>query len=232
MIALIAFSIQAAYALNHGLNASRNPNVEVPVSSVPRWFDRGRVAHTHHLIWRGDRRSRSLGPLDLNLRGPLLPGPTIEGFSPEDVRGAYGVPDLSGSQAIAIVSAYFYPTALNDFNVFSSQFGLPVETSTDPTASSNQVFQMVYQGNAQPPEDEYWSSEQAMQIEWAHSIAPNAKIYLVEAQSSAYVDLFRTESLAGTLPNVKEVSSSWGGKSSRVSRRLTMPSSQRASYFS
>jgi Predicted protease len=50
----------------------------------------------------------------------------------------------SGAGVIVIVDAYHYPTALNDFNVFASQFGLPREDSTDPLNANNQVFQVVY----------------------------------------------------------------------------------------
>ena len=38
-----------------------------------------------------------------------------------------------------------------DFNVFSKQFGLPLETSTNALAATNKVFQVVNAKGVQPP---------------------------------------------------------------------------------
>ena len=46
--------------------------------------------------------------------------------------------------AIAVIDAYHYPEALNDFNVFAATYGLPQEPSTNPTLASNTYFQQVY----------------------------------------------------------------------------------------
>jgi subtilase family serine protease len=45
-------------------------------------------------------------------------------------------------------------------------------------------------------------------------MAPNAKIYLVEAASDSTSDLFNAVKTAAALPGVKEVSMSWGGSES------------------
>jgi len=53
-----------------------------------------------------------------------------------------------------------------------------------------------------------------LDIEWAHAMAPNAKIYLVEAGSSNFSDLLRAVSVANSLVSSAgggEVSMSWGG---------------------
>ena len=41
-----------------------------------------------------------------------------------------------------------------------------------------------------------WNIEEALDIEWAHAMAPSAKIYLVEAASSSYSDLLTAVSVA------------------------------------
>ena len=103
------------------------------------------------------------------------------------------------------MDAYHYPTALKDFNVFSNQFGLPTEGSTNATASTNTVFQVVYASGSKPRTNGGWAQEAALDIEWAHAMAPGAKIYLIEAASNSYASLFAAVDKARSLPGVKQV---------------------------
>src|SRR4029453_7372103 len=110
-----------------------------------------------------------------------------------------------GTHAIAIVDAFDYPTAENDLNVFSSQFGLP------PCTTANGCFQKVYASGTKPRKNCGWAQEAALDIEWAHAMAPSAKIILVEAASNSFADLFQAVSVANSLPGVQQVLMSWGG---------------------
>jgi subtilase family serine protease len=134
--------------------------------------------------------------------------------TPATLHSVYNLPSTGGSNAIAIVDAYHYPTSLADFNAFSSYFGLPKETSTVATAA-NKTFQVVYAPGYQPQSGgnfiASWNMEAALDIEYAHSMAPNAKIYLVEAASDSMSDLDNAVRVAAGLAGVKEVSMSWGG---------------------
>jgi len=192
-------------------------DVFVPESSIPQIEDFGVRMHTNHLIYTGPWFDRS--DEDGTLEAALFPshGPSLgktfapSGYSPAQIRIAYNLPSTGGSGAIAIVDAFHYGTALNDFNVFAGQFSLPKETSTNATASTNKVFQIVYQGTTQPAGNASWNEEEALDIEWAHALAPSAKIYLVEANSASDADLFAAAKKAATLVGVKEVSMSFGG---------------------
>ena len=64
--------------------------------------------------------------------------------------------------------------------------------------------------HTKPPVDPTggWEIEEALDIEYAHSMAPNAKIYLVEANSPYYSDLIPAVQVAS-----KSVETS--GRSSR-----------------
>jgi subtilase family serine protease len=73
------------------------------------------------------------------------------------------------------------------------------------------VFQVVYASGRQPRGNCGWAQEAALDIEWAHAMAPSAKIVLVEAASNSFADLFQAVSVANSLPGVQEVSMSWGG---------------------
>ncbi len=134
------------------------------------------------------------------------------GENPSSIYNYYNFnPLITGSGAIAIVSAFHYPTALPDFNIFSHQFGLPVEPSTEPRAATNTVFTVINARGVQPAVDPGWAMESALDVQWAHAMAPAAKIYLVQAASNSFVDLFQAVDVANTIPNLKVVAMSWGG---------------------
>ena len=73
-----------------------------------------------------------------------------------------------GIGAIAIVDAGYYPTAQSDLDAFDSYFGIPATTIT-------QVWPTARYGR--PLRD--WEVEEALDIEWAHAMAPHAKLFLV-----------------------------------------------------
>ena len=85
--------------------------VLVPDSTVERPQDKGIRAHTNHLI----RLQTNPTP---NALSP-------SGETPQTIRPVYKLPSTGGSQKIAIVDAFDYPTAENDLKVFSARFGLP-----------------------------------------------------------------------------------------------------------
>jgi subtilase family serine protease len=215
MLTLIAFSIQAAYAAALGPTDLKDSHYYFPDSSIPKWFDAGKGVHSHVEMWNGGLLKQDIGryamaaPEEVGF-GPRPGNSTPAGYGPNDIKTAYGLPALGGNKAIAIVDAYHYANALNDFNYFSRQYGLPTEASTNATLATNQSFQLVYQGSSAPSVNASWNMEAALDIEWAHAIAPDAKIYLVEANSSSLSDMFAAVKKAAALPNVKEVSMSWG----------------------
>ncbi len=175
-------------------------DVLIPDTSIERSEDVGVRAHTNHKIFLGS--AGGLGPSG--------------GMSPNQIRAFYGVPDMAstGSGVIVIIDAYDYATARSDFNVFSSQFGLPLENSTNATASTNKVFQVVYASGKKPKANGGWGQEAALDIEWAHAMAPYAKIVLVEANSNSNADLYKAVDVAAAIAGVKQVSMSWGGSES------------------
>jgi subtilase family serine protease len=128
------------------------------------------------------------------------------GLSPATIRSAYGFPASGGSgKTIAIVDAYDDPNAESDLAVFSNQYGLPACTT------ANGCFSKVNQngGTAYPRKNSGWALEIALDIEWAHAIAPDAHILLVEASSNLFSDLLAAEDYAKA--HAQYVSNSWGG---------------------
>jgi subtilase family serine protease len=108
-----------------------------------------------------------------------------------------------GGQTIAIVDAYDNPNIGSDLATFDRAFGLP-----DPPrfAKVNQ-----YGGTSFPKADAGWSGEIALDVEWAHAIAPGANILLVEANSNSDADLYTAVDFARHQPGVVTISMSFGG---------------------
>jgi subtilase family serine protease len=130
------------------------------------------------------------------------------GLSPAQVKSAYDWPTSSTAGAgktIAIVDAFDDPTAESDLNVFSSQYGLPACTT------ANGCFTKVDQngGMRYPRKDAGWALEISLDVQWAHAIAPGAKILLVEASSNSFKNLLAAEDYAKS--HATYVSNSWGG---------------------
>jgi subtilase family serine protease len=130
------------------------------------------------------------------------------GLSPSTIKSAYSFPTSStagAGQTVAIVDAYDDPTAESDLGVFSAQFGLPACTT------ANGCFAKVNQtgGTSYPRKNSGWALEIALDIEWAHAIAPGAHILLVEASSNSNANLYAAEDYAKA--HAGYVSNSWGG---------------------
>ncbi len=109
-----------------------------------------------------------------------------------------------GSKMIAIVDAYHDANAAIDLANFSKQFNLAAPT-----------FSVVYASGKQPAIDSSggWELEESLDIEWAHAMAPKAKIILVEAASNSLADLFKAVDVASAQVAAAgggEVSMSWG----------------------
>jgi subtilase family serine protease len=132
-------------------------------------------------------------------------GPPTSAFAPAQIRHAYGfdqVTNQGAGQTIGIVDAYDDANAESDLGVFSAQFGLPACTS------SNGCFRKVYANGKKPAANANWAVEIALDVEWAHAIAPKATILLVETPTNSLSDL-----LTGVTTAVKNgastVSMSW-----------------------
>ena len=124
------------------------------------------------------------------------------GYAPAQIQGAYGLNQVSetgAGETIAIVDAYGSPTIQNDLNVFDSQFGLAAGTVT-----------IAYPNGKPSKTDGGWALETSLDVEWAHALAPGAKILLVVAKSNSTSNLVSAINYA-TSNGAQVVSNSWGG---------------------
>lgn len=138
---------------------------------------------------------------------------------------------LGAGQTIYLVNAYHHPDVANDLAVFSQRFGLPdcatVELPPDsplplaPAATDGGCELLVLQAapgrsndgaagqrsSRLPEVRRIWATESALDVQWAHAIAPRARLVLIEAASSSAVDLMAAVALATRLgPGVVNMS--------------------------
>lgn len=150
-----------------------------------------------------------------------------QGYSPQQIDTAYGFNQLSlgataangAGQTIAIVDAYDDPdlvdsTASNfstsDLAEFDQEFGLPAPPSFVKLNEYGSTTDLPGTDPAGPGASSNWEQEEAMDVEWAHALAPAANIVLVEASTSSFGDLYQAIGTAANLPGVSTVSISWG----------------------
>ena len=111
---------------------------------------------------------------------PVFKSAFVHCYAPSDIYAAYGVDALQSGgttgagQTIVIVDSYGSPTALQDLQVFSTTFGLPQPDLTiihpDGTPPFNNSVNGAQVG---------WAIETSLDLQWAHAIAPDAKIVLI-----------------------------------------------------
>ena len=162
-------------------------------------------------------------PLNSRLPGPSVTNTTIVGYTPSMIRAAYGFNQLSSfstsgggtepangaGQTIAIVDAYNDPNIRGDLAAFDAAFGIaapPNFTLASQTGSTTRL----------PLTNAGWDTEIALDVEWAHAIAPGANILLVEATSDRWTDLLAAVNYAKSQPAVSVVSMSWGVSEYRI----------------
>ena len=158
-------------------------------------------------------------------------------YQPSQIRSAYGVDSIGNfpngpadgtGQTIAIVDAYNTPTITSDLTNFDLQFGLSVPPSftiidqLGNAVSAIPVSQDYVGPDPDGPKQGSWEQEATLDVEWAHAIAPDANIVLIETFSDDPANMLigvkeanklatGAASLPG-VPPVSVVSMSWGGK--------------------
>jgi len=126
------------------------------------------------------------------------------GLFPSEVKKAYGLPSTGGTGIIAIIAAFNHPDIAGDLAAFDQQFALP------PCTVGNKCL-TIHPMNPSAKEDSGWSMETALDTEWAHAIAPKAKILVVEAASDSGKNLLKAVDYARERSGVAAISMSWGG---------------------
>jgi len=190
----------------------------IPRSSVAQPGDIGVNAHTHLRLFvpaSGMNFGSAVRPNELEpFPGAFFETPASLGciyhLVHHEVPGCN--PDVTtenpnvgkGGGAIAVVDAFDDPTAASDLAMYSAQFGLPPANLT-----------VVFAQGSKPGLDRTggWELEESLDLQIAHAMAPNAKLYLVECANNSLTNLFAGAAVAAQLVAAAgggEVSMSFG----------------------
>src|SRR5262245_7429178 len=128
-------------------------------------------------------------------------------FAPAQLAHAYGfdqisfagIPGDGRGQTIAIVDAFDDPNIVADLQTFNTRYTL-----------NNQFTFTKATPFGTPPANANWALEIALDVEWAHAIAPAASILLVEAAGDSDAQILAAVDYAASQPGVVAVSMSWG----------------------
>lgn len=126
------------------------------------------------------------------------------GLTPLEVKRIYNLPAKGGQGTIAIVDAYDTPNIEHDLAVFNDTYGLAPCTVKNGCLEKHMMADSTGVNGG-------WGLEESLDVEWAHAIAPQAKILLVEAKTASGVNLLKAVDYAASRKDVVAVSVSWGG---------------------
>jgi hypothetical protein len=145
----------------------------------------------------------------------------VSGYTPAQITSAYGLNAITftssggttvkgdgSNETIALVEEYHDPSIQSDLSTFDSKYDLP-----------NPSLTVINQAGSQT--NNSWALEESMDVEYAHAIAPGARILVVEAapansQTQELQNQLNAVNTARTTPGVVAISMSWGfGESSR-----------------
>lgn len=171
------------------------------------------VAATAFLAWEGfgmavPRAEAAYRFADFQGRPPLhiyrAAAAKPVGLSPAEIKKAYNLPTTGGTGTIAIIDAYDDATIEADLGVFDKMFGIADCTTKNGCFVKHKMASSTAANSG-------WALEESLDVEWAHAIAPKAKILLVEAKTPSGANLLDAIDYAAKQKGVTAVSMSWGG---------------------
>ncbi len=140
--------------------------------------------------------------------------PNFAGFVPNQIRQAYGIDRISFSggvtgdgtgQTIAIVDAYDDPNIASDLQHFDQAFGIAAPPSFRRVAQDGSTNYPIKDPKIGPGGDN-WEEEIALDVEWAHAVAPGASISSLSRLIPTSVPTCMPEL---TMPVIKQASPSF-----------------------
>ena len=129
---------------------------------------------------------------------------TPKGLTPAQIKNIYNLPTTGGKGTIVIVGAYDDKTIEKDLNNFNIQFNLPACTTANDCFEKHLMSSSIKTNSS-------WAYETSLDVEWAHAIAPTAKILLVEAVTPSGKNLLKAVDYAASRKDASAISMSWGG---------------------
>ena len=129
---------------------------------------------------------------------------TPVGMTPDQIKKIYNLPATGGRGTIVIVGAYNDTTIEADLAAFSKTFNLPSCTTANGCFTKHPMSAAIKSNSG-------WAMETSLDVEWAHAVAPQAKILLVEATTQSGTNLLKAVDYAASVKDASAISMSWGG---------------------
>lgn len=174
---IVSVTLAGAGAIALAVAASTGASAATPATAGPATSG---VYTVHPIIEKATLSADALTPALTPAECLRQTKGAIACQTPESIRAAYDIPStINGvpagtGQTIVIVDAFGSPTVQSDLATFSQAFGLPAPHLT------------VYYPGGKPTwngrgTQAGWAQETSLDVQWAHAVAPGAKIALVVA---------------------------------------------------
>jgi subtilase family serine protease len=138
---------------------------------------------------------------DKNL-APLATVTYQSGFSPAQLKAAYGLTGKDATATVAVVDAYASPNAAADLAAYRTQFGLGAANLTQVNQTGGSI--------ATVSANTGWGQEEMLDLEMVSAICPGCRILYVGANSASFNDLATAVNTA-VARGATVVSNSYGG---------------------
>jgi subtilase family serine protease len=174
-LATTVATMAATLALAYGGGVSLAANVVASYQAIP-------TKNTGQFPCQDSSNGTPINPTEIHCYGPA------------QIRAAYHIQPLldagrdGRSETIAIIDSFSEPNITSDLAAFDSNYGIPAPPSFKIVAPFGTT-----PFNVNDPNQVGWSSEIAIDVEWAHAIAPGANIVLALAPSDSDPDQINTE---------------------------------------
>ena len=148
--------------------------------------------------------------------------PGVICYDPFQMRHAYGIDNLisagftGAGRTIVIVDAFQSPTLESDLDTFDGNYGLPDRSTFFTQVAPDGLTPF----DSTDPNQVGWSQEITLDVEWAHAIAPGAKIVLDLAKTNDDADILSATKYAVTKHLGDVISQSFGENESCVDPTL------------
>jgi len=128
-----------------------------------------------------DSQYPTVGPFACTSPPPVHHSTFFHCYNPANITKAYGVDTVHAAgitgagETIVIVDAYGSPTALSDLQFFSTTFSLSAPQLTVVYPDGTPTWSLTAMKGVKLN----WAVETSLDLQWAHAIAPDAKLVLI-----------------------------------------------------
>ncbi|GAA1977954.1 cell wall-binding repeat-containing protein [Catenulispora subtropica] len=195
----VANYVSAVSGLSQNTMMAHTDSVKKPVATPNNTVTPNAGAQSWCGAYWGQSNVTGL-PATSNATTPLLPCP----YTAQDLRSAYGLTKTGKGATIAVVDWYAAPNMIDAANQWSSHNGVPAFRSGQYSEYYNQG---AWNNTDACPDA---GGEEALDVEMAHGLAPDANVVYVGANSCTDADLMAAEQQIVDQHLADVVSNSWG----------------------